>query len=344
MAPTSLQDLKLNEAIEAKLNNKTKPVGSLGQIEFLAQQISRVQQTLCPELKNPQLVVFAGDHGLTRHAVSAYPREVTWQMVENFLSGGAAVSVLARQHQLKLSVVDAGIDHDFAPHPALLDYKIARGTADPLLGPAMTETQCQQAIRNGREVIQQLPGNVVLLGEMGIGNTSSASLMVARLTAQPLADCVGRGTGLDDSGMARKLSVLQQIEARHPDAQDPLAVLAAFGGFELAMLVGAALECAAQRRLCVVDGFIVSAAILVAHQLNPLLSEFCVYAHCSGENGHRQLLRHLNARPLLDLGLRLGEGSGAALAWPLVVSAVQLLNEMASFEQARVAKRIVLEN
>jgi nicotinate-nucleotide--dimethylbenzimidazole phosphoribosyltransferase len=265
-------------------------------------------------------------------------------MVENFLSGGAAVSVIARQHGIALTVVDAGVDHDFAPHPNLLDRKIARGTADATRAPAMTEAQCLQALQAGADVVRGLPGNAVLLGEMGIGNSSSASLLLAALSGEPLARCVGRGTGLDDDGLSRKMAVLKAVMQRHREAKSTLAVLVALGGFEIAMMAGAALQAAAERRIVMVDGFISSAAVLVASRLVPEMLGYCVFAHRSAESGHALMIQKLGVKPpLLDLGLRLGEASGAALAWPLLCSAVCVLNEMASFESAGVSSQDVAE-
>jgi nicotinate-nucleotide--dimethylbenzimidazole phosphoribosyltransferase len=323
--------------LQQRLDRKTKPLRSLGRIESLALQIGSILRSDQPTLVRPQLLVFAGDHGLVARGVSAYPSDVTWQMVENFLAGGAAVSVLARQHGLALTVVDAGVNHDFAPRPGLLDRKIAAGTADALDGPAMSEAQCAQAVRAGREVVRDLPGNAVLLGEMGIGNTSSAALLMARLADEPIERCIGRGTGLDDTGLLRKLAVLRGVLERHPHAIGPLQALAAFGGFEIAMLVGAVLQSVEDHRVVVVDGFITGAAVLVAQRMSPAVVPGCVFAHRSDEAGHALMLQGLGATPLLDLGLRLGEGSGAALAWPLLESAVRLLREMASFESAAVA-------
>ncbi len=347
MSPTSnIADIvtdPLRTRLQHRLDHKTKPLGSLGRIEMLALQIGLILRSEQPVLMQPQMVVFAGDHGLAARGVSAYPSDVTWQMVENFLVGGAAVSVLARQHGLALTVVDAGVRHDFAPRTGLLNRKIAPGTADALAGPAMTEAQCAQAVRSGREVVRELPGNALLLGEMGIGNTSSAALLLARLTREPIERCIGRGTGLDDSGLARKLSVLVRVLEAHRGVEAPLQALAAFGGFEIAMLVGAVLQAVEEHRLVVVDGFITSAAVLVAQRLAQAdggsIVDGCVFAHRSDEAGHPLMLRALGVKPLLDLGLRLGEGSGAALAWPLIDSAARLLCEMASFESAGVATR-----
>lgn len=347
MTPTieDLNDPALAARLQHKLDRKTKPVGSLGRIEGLALQLGLVLGTETPQLREPQVIVCAGDHGLTARGVSAYPSDVTWQMVENFLAGGAAVSVLARQHGLALTVVDCGVRHEFAPRPGLLARKIAPGTADSLQGAAMTETQCAQAIANGRELVAGLPGNVVLLGEMGIGNTSAASLLLARLTGHALQDCVGAGTGLDPEGMARKRAVLAEVLQRHAAAAAPLPALAAFGGFEIATLVGAVLQAAQERRVIVVDGFISSAAVLVAKALAPHVVQRCVFSHRSDECGHGLMLRCLGpdpstpARALLDLGLRLGEGSGAVLAWPLLQSACAILSGMASFESAGVSDK-----
>ncbi|MES3015488.1 MAG: nicotinate-nucleotide--dimethylbenzimidazole phosphoribosyltransferase [Pseudomonadota bacterium] len=336
---TASNQPSLAARLQQRLDQLTKPRGSLGRLEALALQIGLIQRSERPQLLAPQLVVFAADHGLAAQGVSAYPSEVTAQMVENFLAGGAAVSVLARQHGLALTVVDAGVRSEIAPRAGLLIARIAAGTADASLGPAMSAPQCGEAIERGRGVVRQLPGNVLLLGEMGIANTSSAALLLARLGGFEIADCVGRGTGLDDAGLARKLAVLRRVLTRHAGAQEPLAALAAFGGFEIAMMMGAALQAAEERRVIVVDGFIVGAAILVASKLAPALLECCVFAHRSDEAGHGLLLDALDAQPLLQLGLRLGEGSGAALAWPLLDSAVRLLNEMASFASAGVSGR-----
>lgn len=333
----------LSARLQHLIDNKTKPLGSLGRLEALALQLGLILGSEAPQLDQPQLVVFAGDHGLAARGVSAYPSDVTWQMVENFLAGGAAVSVLARQHGLALTVVDCGVRHAFAPRPGLLLRKIGPGTADSLDGPAMTAAQCEAAIGNGRALVQGLPGNALLLGEMGIGNTSAASLLLARLGGHDVAECTGAGTGLDGPAVQRKIAVLRDVLARHAGVSEPLAVLAALGGFEIATMVGAVLQAAAERRVIVVDGFIASAAVLVARAVQPRVLQRCVFSHRSGEVGHGLMLRHLGpsgtqpAVALLDMGLRLGEGSGAALAWPLLQSACAILREMASFESAGVS-------
>ena len=338
-----IADAVLAQRLQHKIDQKTKPLGALGRIETLALQIGLIQGTDSPALLEPQMVVCAGDHGLAARGVSAYPSDVTWQMVENFLAGGAAVSVLARQHGLALTVVDCGVRHDFAPRAGLRVCKVGNGTADAMVGPAMTTAQCEQAIGNGLALVQDLPGNAVLLGEMGIGNTSAASLLLARLSGQDIAACTGAGTGLDAAAVQRKVAVLREVLQVHADVTEPLAVLAAMGGFEIATLVGVVLQAAAERRVIVVDGFIASAAVLVAKSLQPEVLACCVFSHRSGEAGHGLMLQHLGPSPdqpaqaLLDMGLRLGEGSGAALAWPLLKSACAILREMASFESAGVS-------
>ncbi len=341
----------LTQALQRKLDQKTKPLGSLGQLESLGLKLGQILGTESPVLEQAQLVVFAGDHGLAAHGVSAYSSDVTWQMVENFLAGGAAVNVLARQHGIELTVVDCGVRHDFlqglspgTSRPGLLVRKpvnAAGGTADPLAQTAMTQAQCLEAIAHGRAIVKQLPGNALLLGEMGIGNTSAASLLLARLTGQDIAVCTGAGTGLDDAAVVRKTGVLREVLQRHASATTPLEAMVAFGGFEMATMLGAVMQAAHEHRVVVVDGFIASAVVLVAHALQPLVLQRCVFAHRSGERGHAVMLEHLNAQPLLDLGLRLGEGSGAALAWPLLQSACAVLREMASFAQAGVSTQSV---
>lgn len=332
-----LADEALSRTIQQRIDRQTKPRGSLGALEALMLRIARIQATPAPVLDAPQVLVFAGDHGLAREGVSAYPPEVTAQMVANFLAGGAAISVLARRHGLALTVVDAGVAASLAPHPQLQQRKIAPGTQACTDGPAMTAAQCAAALEAGAAAVRSVPGNAVLLGEMGIGNSSAAALIMSRLLGLPLAQCAGAGTGLDERGIAHKRAVLQRALDAHAQAAAPLDVLAAFGGFELAQLTGAYLQAASERRLIVVDGFIAGAALLVAARLAPAVLDYCVFSHCSAEAGHAALLRALGGQPLLSLGLRLGEASGAALAWPLVASAVALLREMASFESAGVS-------
>ncbi|MEW5783053.1 MAG: nicotinate-nucleotide--dimethylbenzimidazole phosphoribosyltransferase [Pseudomonadota bacterium] len=335
----------LDAALRQAIDNKTKPLGSLGRIEELALQLGRIQQTLAPTLRRPHIIVCAGDHGAAKAGISAYPQEVTWQMVENFLAGGAAINVFARANGLELIIVDCGVAHDFGGRLGLIDAKVsATGTASYLEGAAMTMAQCETALSNGARIVAQLDDagcNVVGFGEMGIGNTASATLISHCLTGAPLADCVGRGTGLDDAGLARKRALLQQaLDAWRGRSADPLAVLARFGGFEIATMAGGMLEAAQRKMLVMVDGFISGAAALVAAKLAPAFLDYAVFSHLSQERGHQAQLAHLGARPLIDLDLRLGEGTGAALAWPLVKSASAMLGEMASFAEAGVAERL----
>ena len=336
-----LNDRALAARLQQRIDGKTKPLGALGRLEALAVQLGLILGSDAPQLRAPQLVVFAADHGIAAQGVSAYPAEVTVQMVANMLAGGAAVSVLARQHGLALTVVDCGVKSTLAAQPGLRIAKVCHGSADSTLGPALTPAQCADAREHGAQLVRDLPGNVLLLGEMGIANTSPAALLMARLTGLPIVQCAGRGTGLDDAGLAHKCTVLQRALSRHAALQTPAEWLAALGGPEIATMVGAVLQAAAERRVIVVDGFITTAAVAVAAALAPAVLQRCVFAHGSAENGHARWLLQLGATPLLDLGLRLGEGSGAALAWPLLKSAELLLAQMASFDGAGVSQRSV---
>ena len=335
----ALHDPALAAALRHKIDRKTVPHGALGRLAALAERLGAILGTTEPRLDKPQLVVFAADHGIAARGVSAYPSDVTGQMVGNFVAGGAAVSVLARQHGIAQTVVDCGVRRDFDAAPGLHTAKIAPGTADCSVGPAMSAAQCGQALANGIELVKGLPGNALLLGEMGIGNTSPAALLTARLGGIDVAEVTGAGTGLDAAGIARKTAVLREALAANAGATAPLAVLAALGGFEIATMVGSVLQAASERRVVVVDGFIASAAVLVASKIAPHVLQRCVFAHRSDERGHARLLQLLGAEPLIDMGLRVGEGSGAALAWPLLVSACAILNEMASFESAGVSDK-----
>ena len=258
-------------------------------------------------------------------------------MVGNMLAGGAAINVLARQHGFALRVVDAGVASDMADHPGLVKRKIAHGTQNICFGPAMQVAQCHAALQAGSDVVKALPGNVIAFGEMGIANTSAAALLLHQLAGVSLEDATGRGTGLSDPQLLHKQQVLRRAAAQHPKAVEPLQALAALGGFEIAMMTGAMLQAASERRVVLVDGFIAGSAALVAHALAPQVKDYMVFCHRSAEHGHRLLLAHLQARPLLDLGLRLGEGTGALLAWPLLQSSACLMNDMASFESAGVS-------
>lgn len=333
----------LKQALIQKINQKTKPLGALGVLESIALQIGLIQNTLSPVLSKPAMLVFAGDHGVVEAGVSPYPQAVTAQMVFNFLQGGAAINVFARQHDMQLRVVDAGVNHTFDTHPDLIHAKVGFGTRNFLLEPAMTLAQCEQALAVGAELARKeisMGANVLGFGEMGIGNTSAASCLMSVLCKLPIEQCVGRGTGFDDEGLARKTEILKQALAQHAlEDGDAMQVLATFGGFEIAMMTGAMLGAAEQQAVLLIDGFIATAALLVAYHLQPNILHYCIFTHCSGEAGHRQLLDYLKAAPLLDAGLRVGEGTGAALAYPLVQAAVNFLNEMASFESAGVSEK-----
>jgi nicotinate-nucleotide--dimethylbenzimidazole phosphoribosyltransferase len=333
----------LKPALQQKIDQKTKPLGALGRLEEIALLIGQIQNTLSPQLNRPAMLVFAGDHGIAASDVSPYPQAVTAQMVLNFLAGGAGINVFAKQNNMQLRVIDAGVNHQFEPRTDLIDAKIGMGTANFLHAPAMAQTQCEQALTQGAVLAKQeiaAGSNVLGFGEMGIANTSSASCLMSVLCDLPIADCVGRGTGLDDAGLAKKTEILNQAIQFHA-LQSPtsMRVLATFGGFEIAMMVGAMLAAAEQKALLLIDGFIATSALLAASKLQPNILQYCVFAHCSGEAGHKKLLEYLDAKPLLDFGMRLGEGTGAALALPLVQAAVNFLNEMASFESAGVSEK-----
>ena len=334
-----IADAVLQARLQHKIDHKTKPPGALGRLEGLALQLGLIQRSESVVLQQPQMVVFAADHGVAAEGVSAFPQAVTVQMVANMLAGGAAINVFARQHGFALQVVDAGVAADLPAHPLLQQRKVAWGTRNVCVEPAMSSHEAQAALTAGMQVVQALPGNVVALGEMGIGNTSAAALLLARLAGVSIDDATGRGTGLDDQQLVRKRGVLARALDRHAGATGPLEALAALGGFEIAMMAGAMLQAAAERRVVLVDGFIAGAAALVAHALMPPVKDYMVFCHRSDERGHGALLAHLKAEPLLTLDLRLGEGSGALLAWPLVQSAAGFLNDMASFEAAGVSGR-----
>ncbi len=352
-----------------KINHKTKPLGALGQLESISLQIGLIQNTVTPTLNKPTMLVFAADHGITQSGVSPYPQTVTAQMVQNFLGGGAAINVFARLNNITLRIIDAGVNAQFEPHNDFINAKIyiensQNGTANFLIEPAMSVDQCEQALTLGSKfAFKEINAgcNVMGFGEMGIGNTSSASCLMSILCALPIEKCVGRGTGLDDAGLTHKTSILKQAIEFHAlninncvdknayenqqkskntqkITQKIMQILATFGGFEIAMMVGAMLEAAHCKCVLLIDGFIATAALLVAHKLQPNILDYCVFAHCSDELAHRDLLKILKAKPLLDLGLRLGEGTGAVLAYPLVQAAVEFLNEMASFESAGVSE------
>ncbi|MEM7255403.1 MAG: nicotinate-nucleotide--dimethylbenzimidazole phosphoribosyltransferase [Pseudomonadota bacterium] len=337
-------DESLRGALQEAIDQKTKPLGALGRLEALALQMGLIQQTLTPRIERPTIVVFAADHGITAEGVSPYPSEVTAQMVANFLAGGAAINVFAKANRLHLDVIDAGVAHPIPTDRQPRDFRIAPGTANARHQPAMTDPQLDQCLRAGITIVDEHHAqgcNVIGFGEMGIGNTSAASLIMSCLTELPIEQCTGRGTGLDDAGLVHKQSVLGAALTRISNEGEltPWRVLVQCGGFEIAMMCGAILR-AAQLRMCViVDGFIASAAALVALRVAPPTEPFLVFAHRSDESGHQTMLNHLGVEPLLDLDMRLGEGTGAALALPLLQAAVDFLNDMASFASAGVSER-----
>lgn len=334
-------DIKAAEAARARQSQLTKPPGSLGQLEALSIQLAAVTGRLDPDLSRKAIIVMAGDHGIAREGVSAYPAEVTPQMVMNFLNGGAAINVLARQAGARVTVVDVGVAVPFDPLPGLVRRKVACGTASMLRGPAMTRAEAEQAIQVGLDVVRgEIDAGLDLLatGDMGIGNTTPSSAITAAFTGLPVKEVTGRGTGLDDTGLARKVSAIEQaLEVNRPDPSDALDVLSKVGGLEIAGLAGVIIGAAAGRVPIVIDGFISGAAVLVAAELVPQVKPYIIAAHQSVEIGHRAILSRLGVRPLLDLDLRLGEGTGAALAFHLVEAAVRILNEMATFDEAGVS-------
>ena len=340
-APIPPLDEAARSAAQHHVDVLTKPLGALGRLEPLAVQVCAIQGILRPQITMPVAIVFAADHGIADRGVSAYPRAVTAQMVKNFLAGGAAISVLARVQGMELWVVDAGVDDDCGTHPRLVNAKIRRGTRDLVAESAMTAEECQAALLAGKRVLEQVSApdcNTVVLGEMGIGNTASSALLMHRLTGLQLRQCVGRGTGLDDSGLERKRAALATASRRVGKAE-PLELLAQFGGYETAMLTGALLAAAARRMLIIVDGFTVTVAVALAARLDRRVLDYCIFGHCSAEHAHRALLEHLEAEPLLDLGMRLGEGTGAAMALGAVRGALALFTDMATFESAGVSNR-----
>ncbi|MFT3848261.1 MAG: nicotinate-nucleotide--dimethylbenzimidazole phosphoribosyltransferase [Propionivibrio sp.] len=339
-------DDALIPTLQHKIDHKTKPLGSLGRLEQIAVQIGRIQNTLSPAFCNPHMLIFAGDHGAAAAGISAYPQDVSWQMVENYLHGGAGANVFSSQHGMTMRVIDAGIAHEFGERDGLIDAKISpTGTRNYLVEPAMTREQCATALARGAGFARDAVArgcNVIGLGEKGIGNTGSAALITHLLTGAPLVDCVGRGTGLDDAGLARKRVLMQQAldRAQLPPDADVMDVLTEFGGFEIVMMVGAYLAAAEAGITILGDGVVATSALLAAICIEPNVRDYVVFCHKSAEAGHLVQLRALDARPLLDLGMRLGEGTGAMVAYPLLCSALAFMNRMASFESAGVSQRI----
>ncbi|TXD52489.1 MULTISPECIES: nicotinate-nucleotide--dimethylbenzimidazole phosphoribosyltransferase [unclassified Polaribacter] len=334
---------KLEAALQKKIDFKTKPLGSLGMLETIAIQIGRIQNTLSPKIIAPTIVVFAGDHGIVNSkAVSPYPQKVTQQMVFNFLNGGAAINVFCKQNNINLKIVDAGVNGDFEKKEKLIQAKIAKGTKDFYVKKAMTLLECTSALEKGKEIVKTLfdkKCNTIGFGEMGIGNTSSAALLMSYFTNITIEDCVGKGTGLDNKGLEQKKLILKEVYEKHIiSINSPKDALTAFGGFEIVMITGAILEAAALKMTILIDGFIVTAALLAANAMDKNVLDYCIFTHTSGEQGHQKIINFLNVQPVLNLGLRLGEGTGAAVALPIIQSATQFLNEMATFESANVSE------
>ena len=327
----------LDRTVRNLIDGKTKPVGALGQVESVALQLARATGRPAPRLETCELTIFAADHGIAADGVSAYPQEVTRQMVLNFLHGGAAANVFANAVGASVRVVDAGVAGDPIEHSDLLPRRIAAGTRNFRIEPAMTEAQRDDALRAGRALAGNSRADVLCFGEMGIGNTSAATLIAHKVLGLPLAGLTGRGTGLDDAGLARKGAVLGAASERTATILDAEAALAEYGGFEIAMMAGAMLGGALTNRPVLVDGFISTAAALVAIRMEPKAERGLIFAHRSAEPGHSEMLEALSARPILDLQMRLGEGTGALLAWPVVRAASAMLTDMASFDSAGVS-------
>jgi nicotinate-nucleotide--dimethylbenzimidazole phosphoribosyltransferase len=339
----------LQRQLQHKIDSKTKPIGALGMLEKIALQVGQIQNSLSPQIIQPHIIVFAADHGIAATGtVNPYPQAVTAQMVLNFLNGGAAINVFCKQNNIELTVVNCGVNDNFEniiAAPNFIQAAINKSTKNYLLEPAMTQQEAQQAINNGQTIIEQISSggcNTVGLGEMGIGNTSSAALLMSSILQLPIAACVGKGTGTNRTQLQLKTTTLEAVAHLHSIeklSQDPLSLLSKVGGFEIATMVGAYIKAAQLNMLIVVDGFIATAALLIAQQMYAATIGHCIFAHTSEEQGHEKMLNYLQAIPILHLGLRLGEGTGAALALPLIISAVNFLNEMASFETAGVTNK-----
>ena len=337
-------DETMRSAIQEKIDNLNKPKGALGQLEELAMQVCLIQQTLTPSLASPCHLLLGGDHGIEREGVSVSPREVTWQQMINFTRGGGGVNMFCRQHGFNLRIVDVGVDHDFSAIPGIIDRKIACGTCNFLHEPAMTERQFDQAIETGIALVDDCMADgcrVLCIGEMGIGNTSPSSIWMSLLCDIPLDECIGAGAGLDTPGICHKREVLTQAVARflslysHHSTQE---ILRYFGGFEMVVAIGAMLRAAEQHLVILIDGFIMTACVLAACRLYPEAQSYMVFGHCGDESGHKRMLNAMGARPLLSLGLRLGEGTGALCAYPILDSAVRMMNEMNNFDNAKITK------
>lgn len=334
-------DENLRPSIIDKINNLTKPKGSLGRLEEIALQIALIQQTLTPALHKPQNIIFAADHGIVDEGVSLSPKEVTWQQLSNFLHGGAGVNFLCRQHGFELKIVDAGVDYDLPYEKGIIDMKVRRGTRNYLYEAAMTQEEMKLCIERGAEVVRQCHeegSNVLSFGEMGIGNTSSSSLWMTYFTGIPLEQCVGAGSGLNQQGIRHKYEVLKRSMENYNGDGSATDIIRYFGGLEMVMAVGAMLQAAELKMLILVDGFIMTNCMLAAMQLCPAVKDYAIFGHCGDESGHKLILEYMQAKPLINLGLRLGEGTGAICAYPLVDSAVRMINEMDNFAHASITK------
>ncbi len=335
--------MELQDTIQNKIDNLNKPKGSLGRLEELAMQICLIQQTLEPRLNHPCHLLLGSDHGIEREGVSVSPREVTWQQMVNFTKGGGGVNMFCRQHGFDLSIVDVGVDHDLSQTPGIIDCKIAYGTQNFLYGPAMSETEYEQALQVGSNLVDSCidKGCTILsIGEMGIGNTSPSSIWMHLFCNIPLEECIGAGSGLDATGIRHKYEILLQAVTRSKSyIQDSKhSIIRYFGGFEMVAAIGAMIHAAKRHLIILIDGFIMTACALAACQLRPAVKNYMIFGHCGDESGHKLMLNALNAKPLLNLGLRLGEGTGALCAYPIVDSAVRMINEMNNFDNANITK------
>ena len=333
----------LEQAIQAKIDNLNKPKGSLGRLEELAMQVCLVQQTLEPSLAHPCHLLLGGDHGIEREGVSVSPREVTWQQMINFTRGGGGVNMFCRQHGFKLRIVDVGVDYDLSDIPGILNRKIARGTKDFLYEPAMSEEEFNKAIAVGVDLVDACCAEgcrVLSIGEMGIANTSPSSIWMHLFGNIPLEECIGAGAGLNNDGIRHKYEVLSTSLERCPSdiKHQTSAIIRYFGGFEMVAAIGAMLRAAEQHLIILVDGFIMTACAIAAIRLYPASQDYMIFTHCGDESGHKRMLDIVAAKPLLHLGLRLGEGTGALCAFPIIDSAVRMVNEMNNFDNAKITK------
>ncbi|MBN2745076.1 MAG: nicotinate-nucleotide--dimethylbenzimidazole phosphoribosyltransferase [Marinilabiliaceae bacterium] len=330
---------EMADAIQYKIDQKTKPVGSLGKMERIARQIALIQGTFQPQLCNPVMLTVAADHHICEEGVSSCPVEITWQQCMNFINGGGGIGLFSRIYGFELFVVDAGVDFDFVAHPHLIDKKVRKGTRNFYREPAMTLTECRKALQNGRDVTAMMAergSNVLGFGEMGIGNTSPASALLSVFSGLSVPDCVGPGAGLSDEGVRHKAQVIQAAITRHGISKNPIENLARFGGLEIATIAGAMLEAASRRMIIITDGFITTSALMAAAAINPLVLDYALFSHLSHERGHRLMVDFLKGEPIMHLDFRLGEGTGAAVAYPVIKGAVEMFNHMTSFDEAGV--------